>query len=131
MYNFVEPEFAELILVVGGDGELLHSLHRYMHLNIPFYGINSGNVGFLMNSLHIRKLFDNIQTANLTSLHPLNMEAEDCNGKIHSAIAINEVSIFRNTNQAAKIGIEIDSVERMKELIADGIKQFTNSFIDP
>ena len=121
LYNFVEPEFAELILVVGGDGELLNSLHRYMHLNIPFYGINSGNVGFLMNSLHIEKLFDNIQTANLTSLHPLNMEAEDCNGKIHSAIAINEVSIFRNTNQAAKIGIEIDSVERMKELIADGI----------
>ena len=121
LYKFIEPEFAELIIVVGGDGELLHSLHKYMHLNIPFYGINSGSVGFLMNSLYIDKLFDNIQEATITTLHPLNMVAEDSSGRIYSAVAINEVSIFRQTNQALKVAIEIDAIERMQELTADGI----------
>jgi len=121
MYKFIEPEFAELMIIIGGDGELLHNLHKYMHLNIVFYGINSGSIGFLMNSLNIEELFNKIQEATITHLHPLQMEAEDFSGKIHSAIAINEVSIFRKTNQSTKIRIEIDSTERMKELIADGV----------
>lgn len=121
LYKFVEPDVADLIIVVGGDGELLHSLHKYMHLNIPFYGINSGSVGFLMNSLHIDKLLDNINSGSITTLCPLKMEAEDSGGNIYSAIAINEVSIFRRTNQVIKIKIEIDAIERMQELMADGI----------
>jgi len=120
-YKFVPPELAELILVVGGDGQLLHTLHNYMHLNVPFYGINSGSIGFLMNSLNIEKLSLNLQVAKVTHLHPLTMEAEDVSGKTHFAMAINEVSIFRKTNQTAKIRIEIDNIERMKELVADGV----------
>lgn len=120
IYDLILPEDAKIIIVVGGDGTLLHALHKYMHLNVPFYGINAGSIGFLMNDLNINQLSQNLSQALETSLHPLNMEVEDFNGNIHSALAINEVSIFRKTNQAAKFSITIDKIERMPELIADG-----------
>ncbi|WP_250312239.1 NAD kinase [Rickettsia endosymbiont of Oedothorax gibbosus] len=119
-YQFCKVEKAEIIIVVGGDGELLHAIHRYMHLNIPFYGINSGNIGFLMNSIIIEKLIDNLQESIVSHLYPLETQVETVDSKTHTALAINEVSIFRKTNQAAKFKIEIDQVERMSELVADG-----------
>ena len=119
-YDYTTPEKAELIVVIGGDGELLHALHKYMHLNIPFYGINAGSIGFLMNSLIDSDLPINIHEATITHLHPLTMEAVAFNGITYSALAINEASIFRKTNQAAKFRIEVDDIERMPELIADG-----------
>jgi NAD+ kinase len=120
LYKFVPPENADILIVVGGDGELLHAIHRYMSLNIPFYGINSGSIGFLMNTPNISKLERYLEESTQAHLYPLEMKAESFDGKIHTALAINEVSIFRHTNQAAKFNIEIDGIERMPELISDG-----------
>ncbi len=120
VYNFCKVEEAEIIVVVGGDGELLHAIHRYMHLDVSFYGINSGNIGFLMNPVIVEKLMDNLQESIISHLYPLKMQAESIDNKTYTALAINEVSIFRKTNQAAKFKIEIDQVERMSELVADG-----------
>ncbi len=120
VYKFCKVDEAEIIVVVGGDGELLHAIHRYMHLDVSFYGINSGNIGFLMNPVIIEKLMDNLQESIISHLYPLKMQAESIDNKTYTALAINEVSIFRKTNQAAKFRIEIDQVERMSELVADG-----------
>lgn len=116
----VKPEHADLIIVIGGDGSLLHALHHYMVLNIPFYGINSGSVGFLMNNCHIEHFPMNIQQAKSINLYPLKMKAINTKGKEFNALALNEVSIFRQTNQAAKFRIKVDNIERIEELIADG-----------
>jgi len=120
LYKFVVPEKADAIIVIGGDGELLHALHKYMELDIPFYGINSGSIGFLMNVPNVLKLDQYLNTSIGAHLHPLEMKVETVKGVIHTALAINEVSIFRQTNQAAKFRIEVDNIERMPELIADG-----------
>jgi NAD+ kinase len=120
LYKFCTIEKAEALVVVGGDGELLHAIHCYMDLDIVFYGINSGNIGFLMNEVIAEELMDHLQHSIISHLHPLKMLAETVDGKIHKALAINEVSIFRKTNQAAKFKIEIDQIERMSELVADG-----------
>lgn len=114
------PEKSDLIIVIGGDGSLLHALHAHIDLNIPFYGINSGSVGFLMNSFHSEKFLNTIQQTKYTKLHPLEMKAINSNGKEFKALAINEVSIFRQSNQAAKFEIKIDNIKRLEELIADG-----------
>lgn len=120
VYKFCQVEEAEIIVVVGGDGELLHAIHRYMNLDVSFYGINSGNIGFLMNPVIVEKLMDNLQESIISHLYPLKMQAESIDNKTYTALAINEVSIFRKTNQAAKFKIAIDQVERMSELVADG-----------
>ncbi|MES2214576.1 MAG: NAD kinase [Pseudomonadota bacterium] len=111
----------DLILVIGGDGELLHALHKYMHLNIPFYGVNAGSVGFLMNNTEANDIPTKLQTAVLTTLHPLEMTTTDIHGSNSTKLAINEVSIFRRTNQSAKVKISVDGVERMPMLVADGV----------
>ena len=111
---------AGIIIVIGGDGELLHALHKYMHLNLPFYGINAGSIGFLMNEFNADNFLTNIKNAEVTKLYPLIMKATDHRGVVHEALAINEVSIFRKTNQAAKFSLEIDGIERMPMLYADG-----------
>lgn len=115
-----EPEKSDLIIVIGGDGSMLHTLHRYMDLNIPFYGINSGSIGFLMNSFSPENFLNNIQQTKHTNLYPLKMKAINSEGKEFVALAINEVSIFRQTNQAAKFQIKVDNIERIQELTADG-----------
>ncbi|MCC8377149.1 MAG: NAD kinase [Rickettsia endosymbiont of Graphium doson] len=120
LHTYCNVEDADVIMVAGGDGELLHNIHRYMHLNIPFYGINLGSLGFLMNPLDIKNILQNIQESTASILNPLLMQAEAVDGQIHKALAINEVSIFRKTNQAAKFKIEVNGVERMSELVADG-----------
>ena len=120
LYNYCRIEEAEVIIVIGGDGELLHNIHRYMHLNVPFYGINLGSIGFLMNPLDTKNLLQNIHESTVSILNPLLMQAEDTDDHVHNALAINEVSIFRKTNQAAKFRIEVNSIERMSKLVADG-----------
>ncbi|WP_253307648.1 MULTISPECIES: NAD kinase [unclassified Rickettsia] len=120
LFSFSMPEEAEAIIVIGGDGELLHAIHRYMNLNLPFYGINLGSLGFLMNPVNNEQLLENLHESMIAYLNPLSMHAEDVNGNSHHALAINEVSIFRKTNQAAKFRIEVNQIERMSELIADG-----------
>ncbi|WP_419235141.1 NAD kinase [Rickettsia endosymbiont of Nabis limbatus] len=120
LYAYCDVEDADVIMVAGGDGELLHNIHRYMHLNIPFYGINLGSLGFLMNPLDIKNILQNMQESTASILNPLLMQAEAVDSQIYEALAINEVSIFRKTNQAAKFRIEVNGVERMSELVADG-----------
>lgn len=116
-----EPNCADVIIVIGGDGELLHAMHKYMHLGIPFYGINCGSIGFLMNEFDANNIKSNIETSVEAKLHVLEMIAEDCNGTITKALAINEVSIFRKTSQAANIQIIVDGIERMPKLVSDGV----------
>jgi len=123
-YNFIDItiddkniEVVDLILVVGGDGLMLHLLHQYENKPICFYGINCGTVGFLMNSFDAEKLLENIKKAELSKLHPLRVNAIDNEGKRFTHIAINEVALFRSSSQAAKI----NKKERLNCLIADGV----------
>lgn len=111
----------EAMVVLGGDGFMLQILHRYMHRNIPTYGMNCGSVGFLMNSYSPQYLLERISNARHATLHPLSMYTRSRDGKERQELAINEVSLFRESRQAAKIRITIDHVVRVTELIADGI----------
>ncbi len=119
LFQDCAPEEANLIIVIGGDGSMLHAMHKHMHLNIPFYGINAGSIGFLMNEFHIDDFLKDIKNLKTANLHPLEMKAVGVDGEIYTAIAVNEVSIFRKSNQAAKFKINVDGVERMV-LSADG-----------
>lgn len=113
------PEVSDVIIVIGGDGSMLHALHRYIDLDIPFYGINAGSIGFLMNNFYPNDFLRNLTESKVTRLYPLEMHAVNIYNKSYSALAINEVSIFRTSNQATKFKIQIDNVERI-ELSADG-----------
>ena len=120
-YSQTEPELADIIIPIGGDGILLKSLHDFNKLNIPFFGINFGSVGFLMNSISNKKLDELIKNSKSTDLKPLKMITVDDNDKIHESIAYNEVSLMRQSHQASKFQIKINNVIRMNELICDGI----------
>jgi NAD+ kinase len=112
---------AEAIVVLGGDGFMLQTLHEYMKMKLPFYGINCGTVGFLMNQFNLENILQRMNAARPSVLYPLHMFAKRANGKTIQALAFNEVSLFRDGRQAAKIRVSIDHVVRLKELIADGI----------
>ncbi len=124
-YNFLDiagkRTKPDVIVALGGDGFMLQVLHRYMHRNIPVYGMNCGTVGFLLNSFHTDDLVERIQRARPSALHPLKMYARTRDGKEHQELAINEVSLFRESRQAAKIRVSIDHVVRVQDLMADGI----------
>ena len=120
-YNQSNIDDADVIVPIGGDGFLLKSLHDYKEFNKPFYGINYGSIGFLMNNENKENLEKIILSAQKVTLKPLFMMATDIDGKTHESIAFNEVSLMRQTHQAAKIIININDVNRMKELICDGI----------
>jgi len=107
--------------VLGGDGFMLQILHQYMQRNIPIYGMNCGSVGFLMNSYSPDDLLERISKARVSALHPLSMYVRTLDGREKRLLAINEVSLFRESRQAAKIRITIDHVVRLEELICDGI----------
>jgi NAD+ kinase len=115
------PQNLDLIIVLGGDGFMLHCLHTYMHLNIPLYGINCGTVGFLLNHFNLKNLESLLDQATTTITYPLEMTAYLLDGKTKTHLAINEVSLFRKTSQASKIKITIDNEVRLPELVADGI----------
>ncbi len=112
---------AQVIVVLGGDGFMLQSLHKYMKYKLPFYGINCGTVGFLMNEHNTDNLIARIASAKPSTIYPLHMYARKSGGKISQALAFNEVSIFRAGRQAAKIRVSIDHVVRLKELTCDGV----------
>lgn len=116
----VSPEKAEMIIVIGGDGMMIHSIHEYMHLKIPFYGIKEGeSIGFMMNEFHIENFMRDMNSFDITDLHPLQMHTSNIHGESFQSLAINEVSIFRSSNQAAKFKIFIDDVERI-DMVSDG-----------
>jgi NAD+ kinase len=121
MYGQVSPEKADVIVALGGDGLMLQTLHQHMRTGIPIYGMHRGTVGFLMNEYNIRDLPDRIAAARRTLIHPLLMRAIDADGEVREHHAINEVALFRQTHQAARLRISIDQQERMQELVADGV----------
>jgi NAD+ kinase len=120
-YGSVDPREADAIVALGGDGLMLQTLRRYLNDRIPIYGMNRGSVGFLMNEYREEGLLERLAQAEISRVHPLSMVAYDAQGKASKALAINEVSLFRETFQAAKLKISIDGTVRMEELICDGI----------
>jgi NAD+ kinase len=120
-YPTVPPEQADVIIALGGDGFMLETLHRYMSFGVPIFGMNRGSVGFLMNTFQENDLLERLRRAEGIALHPLRMTAEDVTGARHEALAINEVSLLRQTRLAAKLKIEIDGIVRMSEMICDGV----------
>ena len=120
-YGNTDPKRADAIVALGGDGLMLQTLHRFMNDRIPIYGMNRGSVGFLMNEYREDSLRDRLQHAEINRIHPLSMTATDMDGRKHAELAINEVSLFRQTHQAAKLRISIDHKVRLEELICDGV----------
>ena len=126
-YNQTDPELADMIIPIGGDGILLKSLHDFNELNKPFFGINYGSIGFLMNSASNKNLKEVIKNSKSTDLKPLKMTAKDEDNKIYDSIAYNEVSLMRQSHQASKFQIKINETTRMKELICDGVLVSTSA----
>lgn len=120
-YHCVAPERAEVIIPLGGDGFMLETLHRFLSKGVPIYGMHRGSVGFLMNPYRPDGLYERLAAAQPVVLHPLEMTARDERGGDHSALAFNEVSLLRESRQAAKLRVSVDDVVRIEELMADGI----------
>ncbi len=120
-YGNIPPKEADAIVALGGDGLMLQTLHRHMNDHIPIFGMNRGSVGFLMNDYREDNLHERLAEAEVSRIHPLSMIAYDRAGKAYKALAINEVSLFRETAQAAKLRISIDGTVRMPELSCDGV----------
>lgn len=121
LYAAVPPETADIIVVLGGDGFMLETLHRFLDRGVPFYGMHRGSVGFLMNAYAAAGLPERLRRARPVRIKPLAMTARDAAGAEHSALAINEVSLLRQTRQTAKIRISVDGVVQLEELASDGV----------
>lgn len=119
-YGDVSPRDAQIIVALGGDGFMLETLHANLSEQRPIYGMNRGSVGFLMNDYDEDGLLERIGQAERAVIHPLVMVAIDQRRKQHRALAINEVSLLRQTRQTAKLRISIDGTVRMEELVCDG-----------
>jgi NAD+ kinase len=120
-YGDAAEREADVVVALGGDGFMLETLHRNLASPKPIYGMNRGSVGFLMNDYAEAGLLERISQAETAEIHPLSMVAKDAAGTVHRALAINEVSLLRQTRQTAKLRISIDSRTRMSELICDGV----------
>ena len=112
---------ADVIVVLGGDGFMLEAIKSHMSQDLPLFGLNYGSIGFLMNSSNQNDLLNRINQSQSIKISPLIMKAMSVNGSIHEAIAINEVSLLRETHQASKIKISVDGNVRLDELICDGV----------
>ena len=126
-YSQTKPELADIIIPIGGDGILLKSLHDFNELNKPFFGINYGSVGFLMNSKSNKNLKELIKNSKSTDLKALKMTAINKVNNTHESIAYNEVSLMRQSHQASKFQIKINDIKRMNELICDGVLVSTSA----
>lgn len=123
-HDWVEPHDADALVVLGGDGFMLHVLHRLLDdgFDRPCYGVNLGTVGFLMNRNNTKRtIAERIGRARAVKVRPLEMRAETHGGETICAYAINEVSLLRETRQTAKIEIRINGKQRMAELAGDGV----------
>jgi NAD+ kinase len=120
-YAQVAVDAAECIVALGGDGFMLRTLHRYLALGIPVYGMKLGRVGFLMNQHHADDLEGRIGRAHTATLHPLEMRVTTAAGEEHTALAFNEVSLLRQSNQAAHIEVSLNGATKLENLICDGI----------
>jgi NAD+ kinase len=120
LHGDVPEDYADVVVALGGDGFMLEVLHRNLAARRPIYGMNRGSVGFLMNDYEEDGLVERIAAAEQAIIHPLRMTAVDVRGVEHDALAINDVSLLRETRQAAKLRIAIDGRTRLDELICDG-----------
>jgi len=112
---------SNIIIVLGGDGFMLQTLKRLFKLKKPFYGINSGNYGFLMNKFSNKKIIKNLKTSHSIKIHPLQMSVKTKNDQIKKSIAINEVSILRQGKQTSSISITSNKKNIIKNLVSDGV----------
>jgi len=112
---------ADVVVALGGDGLMLQTLHRVMRTDVPVYGMNFGSVGFMMNTFSEDDLISRLAAVQRTRIFPLSMDVLDANGQTQVVLALNEVSLFRSTYQAAKIQIVVDGEIRLEELICDGV----------
>ena len=110
-----------VIIVVGGDGFMLQTLKKNKNSKKHFYGINSGNYGFLMNKFSLKNLTKNLSKANMVSISPLEMTVKNKKNQIKKSLAINEVSVLRQSRQAASLGIKEGSKQVIKKLVSDGV----------
>jgi NAD+ kinase len=120
-YGRVEPKDANIVVALGGDGLMLQTLHDMRGSNKPIFGMNRGSVGFLMNEYRIDDLKERLAGAERVVIHPLVMEATGVDGSKQCARAFNEVSLFRQSYQAAKLRVSVDDKIRLEELVADGV----------
>jgi NAD+ kinase len=120
-YKDAGEKDADVIVALGGDGFMLQALHRFLGTEKPIYGMNLGSVGFLMNEYQRDGLDARLAAAESARVHPLRMKAVTADGGIREALAFNEVSLLRETRQAAKIRIIVDDRVRISELICDGV----------
>jgi NAD+ kinase len=120
-YGNADPGTADAIVALGGDGLMLQTLHQHLNDGMPIYGMNRGSTGFLMNDYSEEDLRGRLARAEINVIHPLAMRAVDAAGREHEALAFNEVSLFREIYQAAKLRITIDGRVRLPELICDGV----------
>jgi len=121
LHGQCEPEAADVLVPLGGDGFMLQTLHRYGHLGKPVYGMKLGTVGFLMNQHREDDLLARIERAEPAVLRPLEMQAETESGSTVTSLAYNEVSLLRQTRQAAHLRIDLNGTTRLEELVADGV----------
>jgi NAD+ kinase len=112
---------ADVVVALGGDGLMLQTLHKSWRRHVPIFGMNCGSVGFLMNDYTPEGLMERLNAAKAQSIHPLRMKVKTAAGKSQTALAFNEVSMLRETRQAAKIRVSVDGRLRLEELICDGI----------
>ena len=116
-----EPLKLNIIIVIGGDGFMLQTLKKNKKSKKLFYGINSGNYGFLMNKFSSKKIVKNLHKANVISISPLEMTVKNNKNQIRKHLAINEVSILRQSRQAASLSIYHGSKQVIKKLVSDGV----------
>ena len=116
-----QPKISNLVIVIGGDGFMLSTLKKNKNSKKNFYGINSGNYGFLMNKFSSKNIVKNLSKANLISISPLEMTVRNRNNQIKKSLAINEVSILRQSRQAASLSIKHGSKKIIKHLVSDGV----------
>ncbi|WP_420478204.1 NAD kinase [Brevundimonas sp. FT23028] len=119
-YGATPEDQAEVIIALGGDGFMLETLHTVMDRRVPVFGMNRGSVGFLMNDYEEDGLLERLSDAGRAVIHPLQMDAWTESGQVHSGLAINEVSLLRQTRQSAKLRISVDDRVRLEELACDG-----------
>jgi len=120
-YDGCAPEEADIVVALGGDGFMLETLHRGLGRARAIYGMNRGTVGFLMNAYREDALIERLQAAQPVALRPLVMRAVDGEGRVHEDLAFNEVSLLRQSRQAAKVRISVDGKVRLDELVCDGV----------
>jgi NAD+ kinase len=120
-YDLVDPGDCDVIVALGGDGLLLHTIHEHLQLGRPIFGMNRGTVGFLMNQYRPDGLLERIVAAAAITIHPLQMAATHTDGGRSHALAFNEVAVTRSSAHSANLRLSIDGVQRMARFMGDGL----------